>query len=62
MCLDRPISLGKVSILLAHFILGIQGVSIARFMHCEIPNPEFPIAVRIGPMVMVPGHKRIGLE
>jgi hypothetical protein len=27
----------------------------------ETPNPEFPIAPRAGPMVLVPGHQEGGL-
>jgi hypothetical protein len=42
--------------------IGVSGVGSPRFMHFETSNPEFPIALRIGPMVLVPGHKRAGLE
>jgi hypothetical protein len=62
MNLDHPISLGQVASLSAYHRSGFRGAGTPRFMHFETPNPEFPIAPRIRPMVLAPGRKRTGLE
>jgi hypothetical protein len=48
--------------LIANRVLEFRGASAPCFLHFEIPNPEFPIALRTGPMVLAPGHKRGGLR
>jgi hypothetical protein len=48
--------------LIANRVSEFRGASTPCFLHFEIPNPEFPIALRTGPMVLAPGHKKGGLR
>jgi hypothetical protein len=45
----------------AYQVSEFQGAGTPRFLHFEIPNPEFSMAPRIGPMVLAPGHQEGGL-
>jgi hypothetical protein len=41
----------------AYQLSEFQGVGTPRFLHFETPNPEFPMAPKIGPMVLAPSHQ-----
>jgi hypothetical protein len=45
----------------AYRVSEFQGAGTPRFLHFETPNPEFPMAPKIGPMVLAPSHQDGGL-
>jgi hypothetical protein len=48
--------------LIANRVSEFLGESAPYFLHFEILNPEFPIALRTGSMVLAIGHKKGGLR